>query len=146
MCFLQLANIDEFGFLAEGFDQEEEMDVGVPVHLGIIDVQTSKSEQEDLGEDLEDESSVHESSSDSPARQVVPSVSSVGGQTGLLVPQPLGQVPPTMHTSSSVSNTHNVGTFTSAGLHDSADPPLVWWLSSVLLIPQPGSQVAQFVM
>ena len=125
MCFLQMANIDEFSFLAKGFDQEEEMDVGGPVDPGIINIQTSESKQEDLGEDLEDESSVHESSSDSPAMQVVPSVGSVGGQTGLSVPQPLGQVLPTMHTSSSASNTHNVGTFTSAGLRDSAGPPLV---------------------
>ena len=44
---------------------------------------------------------------------------------GLSVPQPSGQVLLTMHTSSSVSNTHNVSTFTTAGLRNSAEPPLV---------------------
>ena len=48
----RMANIDEFGFQGEGFDQEEEMDVAELVKHGIIDVQTSESEQEDLGEDL----------------------------------------------------------------------------------------------
>ena len=101
MCFLQkMSNIDKFGFLAKGFNWEEEMDVGGLVDPGMIDIQTSESEQEDLGEDLKEESSVHESSRDSPARQVVPSVGSVGGQTDLMVPPPSGQVPLTMHTSS----------------------------------------------
>ena len=143
-----MANVDEFGFLAKGFDQEEEMDVGDPVvDLGMIDIQTSESKQEDLEEDLEDESSVHKSSSDSPARRVVPSVGSVGGQTGLWVPQPLGQVPPTMHTSSSVSNTHNVGTFASAGLRDSAETPLVSFQCSAHSTTwQPGSTVCDVAL
>ena len=123
--FCSMSNIDEFGFLGEGFDQEEEMDIIGPVDPGIIDVQTSKSEQEDLGEYLEDGSSVHKNSSNPPARWVVPFVGSVGGQTGIEVPQPEGQGPPSMHTSSSVSNMHNVGTIATAGLRKSAEPPVV---------------------
>ena len=123
------------------------MDVGGPVDPGIIDVQTSESEQEDLGEVLEDESLVHKSSSDSPAKQVVPFVGSVGGQRGLSVPQPLGQVPPTIHASSSVSNMHNVGTFTSAGLHDSAETPLLSLQCSAHSITwQPGCMVCDVAL
>ena len=40
--------------------------IGGPVDPGIIDVQTSESEQRGSWEDLKDESSVHESSSDPP--------------------------------------------------------------------------------
>ena len=106
-----MANIDEFGFLREGFNQEEDMDVQrAELEPGIVDIQTSESAQEDLGEDLKDGSSVLESSSNTPDRQVVPSISSAGGQTGMEVPQPGVQGPPPMHTSSSVSVTHNVGT------------------------------------
>ena len=38
MCILQMANVDEFGFLAERFDQEEELDEGGLVDPGIIDI------------------------------------------------------------------------------------------------------------
>ena len=45
----------------------------VPAATCIVDIQTSESEQEDLGEDIRDNSSVLDSSSDSPAGQEVPS-------------------------------------------------------------------------
>ena len=71
-----MANIDELGFLGDGFDHqssEEEMDMEVPAAPCIVNIQTSESEQEDLGEDIRDDSSVLDSSSNSPAGQEVPS-------------------------------------------------------------------------
>ena len=44
-----------------------------------VDIQTSESEQEDLGDEIEEDSSILNSSSDPPARHEVPSVSPGGG-------------------------------------------------------------------
>ena len=115
-----MASTDKFGFLAEGFDlqSEEEMDVGETASCpNIVDIQTSESEQEGKGEDVIDDSSLLDSSSDPPAGQVDPSEGPVGEYTGGSVPQPSGQVLPASHIPGSISDTHiNVGTFTTTGV------------------------------
>ena len=83
----------------------------VPPGVPTVDIQTSKSEQEDLGDDIEVDSSILESSSDPPARHEVPSVSPGGGYTTG------SALPSCSHTSASVSSKHvNVSMITPAGV------------------------------
>ena len=88
------------------------MDVEQPANAAhIVDIQSSESEQEDHGEDIVDDSSVLNSSSDSPAGQVVPSEGPGGEHMVGSVPQPTGQVPSNTHISASISSMHvNVST------------------------------------
>ena len=92
-----MANIDDLGFLANGFDQDvtdKEVEEPVVHRRSIVDVQTSESEQEDLGGggSVKD-SSLLDSSSDSPVKHKVPSVSPGRKYTDSSVPKPPGQVP-----------------------------------------------------
>ena len=95
----------------------------------IVNIQSSESEQEDNGEDVIDNSSVLDSSSDHPAGQVVPSEGPVREYMGGSVQQPSGQVPSASHIPGSVRDTHvNVGTFATAGVcttSESAGPSLL---------------------
>ena len=121
-----MANIDDNGFLADGFDHQsspdEDMEVEEPVRPCVIDVQTSESEQEDLGEEFKEDSSLLDSSSDSPAGHKVPSVGPGREYTVGSVPQPPGQVPPDLHIPASVSNMHiNVGTVATAGVRTTSE-------------------------
>ena len=114
-----MANIDDLGFLADGFDQDQDdmdMEEEEPVQRRrIVDVQTSESEQEDLGEEIREDSSLLDSSSDSPVEHEVPSVSPGRKYTVGSVPKPPGQVPTDSHIPSSVSSMHvNVGTVSTA--------------------------------
>ena len=116
-----MANVDENGFLAEGFNlqsEEEEMDVEEPaIATHVVNVQSSQSEQEDLGEDIG-----NDSSSDPPAGQAVPSISSAGEYTVRSVPQPFGQVPLISHIPSSIRDMHiNVGMFATAGVRTTSE-------------------------
>ena len=115
-----MANIDENGFLGDGFDrqssEDEDMDVEQPAAAQIVNIQTSKSEQEDLGEDIRDNFSVLDSSSNSPARQGVPSKGPGKEYTASSVPQPSGQVLSGAHIPASISSTHvNVSSIATAG-------------------------------
>ena len=141
--FCSMANIDENGFLAKVFDlgSEEDMDVGEP-GSNIIDIRTSKSEREDLGEGVEDNSSVLDSSIDPPAGQEIPSIGPAGGYTGVTFPQPSG------HTPGSVSDMHiNVGTFATAGLCTTSElaPPALM-CSAHPTTWQPGCVVCDVVL
>ena len=140
-----MANIDENGFLAEGFNQDVE-DIEVSRPGDIVDIQTSDSDQDDHGEELRDNSSVLDSSSDRLVKPVVPSVGSVGGQTGSAIPQPIGQVPPTMVTPGSVSNTHNVGTIATAGLCGPAESLAYLQCSAHSTSWQPGCAVCDVTL
>ena len=54
-------------YLEDGFDNDEEMETDDPPAEGrIVDIQTSESELEDLGDEIEEDSSVLDSSSDPP--------------------------------------------------------------------------------
>ena len=147
-----MAYIDDDGFLADGFDRqssgEEDMEVEEPVWPRVIDVQTSKSEQEDLGEEYKEYSSLLDSSRDSPAMHDVPSVGPGREYTAGSVPQPPGQVPPGSHIPASVSNMHiNVGTVTTAGIHTTSEealPPLL--CSAHPTSWQPGCMVCDQVL
>ena len=113
----------------------------------IIDIWTSESEQEDLGEGVEDDSSVLDSSSDPPAGQGIPSEGPVGGYTGIAVPQPSGPIPSAFHTPDSVSNTHNVGTFATAGLRTTSElAALVLMCSAHPTTWQPGCTVCDVML
>ena len=112
-------------FLDDDFDREEAMDTGdPPVGDRTVDIQTSESEREDLGDELEEDSSVLDSSSDPPARHEVPSVSPGGGYTAD------SAMPTGSHTSASVSSMHIcVSTVTPAGVHttpEEAAMPVLW--------------------
>ena len=100
-------------FLDDNFDVEVEMETDeAPKGKCTVDIQTSESEQEDHGDEIGDDSSVLDSSSDPPARYEVPSVGPGGGYTAVEA------LPPSSHTSTSVSSTHiSVGTITPAGVH-----------------------------
>ena len=114
MFFCSKANIDKDGFLADGFDRQTDKE---DVQTDEEDVQTSESEQEDLGGEYKEDSSLLDSSSDSPAGHDVPSVSPGREYMVGLVPQPPGQVPPDLHIPASVSSTHvNVCTVAAAGV------------------------------
>ena len=113
---------------------------------GIIDIQTSYSDQDNHGEKLRDNSSVLDSSSDHLVEPVVPSIGSVGEQTGGEVPQPFGQVPPTMITPGSVSNTHNVGTITTTGLCRPAESLVSVQCSAHSTSWQPGCPVCDVAL
>ena len=109
-CLCRMSNIIDY--LDDDFDREVEMETDdPPVGDQTVDIQTSESEQEDLGDELEEDSSVLDSSSNPPARHEVPSVSPGGGYTA-------GSVLPTgLHTPASVSSTHVfVGMVTPAGV------------------------------
>ena len=118
-------------FLAYGFDHQpsdEDMDVEEPGYARpcIVDIQTSESEQEDHGEDVRDDSSVLDSSSDSPLEHKVPSFGPGREYTASLVPKPPGQVPASLHIPASVNNMHiNVGTVATAGVRTTSEeaPP-----------------------
>ena len=121
-----MANIDELGFLADSFDRQEEEDMEVEEPRPcIIDVQTSESEQEDLGEEFREDSSLLDSSSDSPDGHKVPSVGPGRKYTVGSVPKPPGQVPPDAHIPASVSNTHvNVSMVATAGVRTTSEEAL----------------------
>ena len=130
-----MANINEYGFLGDGFGcqlEVEEMDVQQPVAACVIDIQTSESEQEDHGEDIVDDSSVLDSSSDSPAGQVTPSEGPGREYTVGTGPKPPGQVPSDTHFSASISSKHiNVGTIATAGVHTTLEAAVPSLLCSV---------------
>ena len=110
-CYLcRMSNI--INFLDDDFDREEEMDTDDPPQGNrTVDIQTSESEREDLGHEIEEVSSVLNSSSDPPARHEVPSFSPGRGYTARLA------LPSGSHTSASVSSMHVcVGTITPAGV------------------------------
>ena len=122
-----MANIDNLGFLADGFDQDDmDMEVEEPVHRRrIVDVQTSESEQEDLGEEIREDSSLLDSSSYSPVKHKVPSISPGRKYTVGSVPKPPGQVPADSHIPSSVSSTHvNVSMVATAGVRTTSEEAL----------------------
>ena len=124
-----MANIDNLSFLADRFDQDQEdmdMEVEEPVQrCRIIDVQTSESEQEDLGEEIREDSSRLDSSSDSPVEHEVPSVSPGRKYIVGSVPKPPGQVPTDSLIPSSVSSTHiNVGMVATAGVCTTSEEAL----------------------
>ena len=69
-------------YLDDDFDVEVEMETDDPSPgKCTVDIQTSESEQEDHGDEIGDDSSVLDSSSDPPARHEVPSVGPGGGYT-----------------------------------------------------------------
>ena len=81
-------------YLDDDFDvRGGDGDRTIPCRLNrTVNIQTSESKQEDLGDEIEEDSSVLNSSSDPPARHEVPSVGPGGGYIGsaiLRIPPPV---------------------------------------------------------
>ena len=138
-------------FLGDGFDcqsSEEEMDVEQPVAAHIVNVQTSESEQEDHGEDIRDNYSFLDSSSDPPAGQGVLSEGPGREYTARSVPQPPGQVPSGAHIPASISNMHvNVGSIATAGVRTTQEEALPSLLCSAHPTScQPGCAVCNLTL
>ena len=138
-----MANIDD-----RCCDEEEDMDVEQPPPAHIVNIQTSESEQEDLGEELEGDSSAFNSSRDSPAGQVVPSEGPGGEYMARSVPQPSGQVPSGSHIPASISSMHvNVSTIATAGVHTTPGEAVPSLLCSVHPTSwQPGCTVCDVAL
>ena len=105
-----------------------------------VNIQTSESEQGDLGDEIGDDSSVLDSSSDPPARHEVPSVGPDGGYTAVEA------LPPSTHTSTSVSSTHTLVSVRSHLLECAPSQISQQCLfCGALPTPHPGSQDARCV-
>ena len=101
-----------------------------------------------MGEELRDDSSFLDSSSNSPAGHEVPSIGSGREYTTRSVLQPSGQVLSGLHIPASVSNTHvNVGLITTAGVHITSEEALPSLLCSAHPTSwQPGCAVCDLAM
>ena len=119
--FPRMANIIDY--LLDGIYENEDMDTEPPHRDGIVDIPSSESEVEYHGGDVERDSSVLDTSSDSNLEQNVPSVGPSDGYTAETTPMEHAS----SHTTTSVSNTHvNVGRVAAAGVHtieDSVETP-----------------------
>ena len=111
-----MANIIDY--LSDGIYGGEDMDTEPPHRGGIVDIPSSESEVGGHGGDVEDDSSVLDSSSDSNLKQNVPSVGPSDGYTAETTPMEHAS----SHTTASVSNTHvNVGQVAAVGVHINGD-------------------------
>ena len=110
--FPRMANIIDY--LSDGIYGGEETDTGHRPRRSIVDIPSSESEVEGHGGDVEDDSSVLDSSSDSNLEHNVPSVGPSDGYTA----EPTPMEHDGAHTTASVSNTHvNVGRVVPVGEH-----------------------------
>ena len=114
--FPRMANIIDY--LSDGIYGGEETDTGHRPRRSIVDIPSSESEVEGHGGDVEDDSSVLDSSSDSNLEHNVPSVGPGDGYTA----EPTPMEHDGTHTTTSVSNTHvNVGRVDAVGMHIGED-------------------------
>ena len=106
----RMANIIDY--LSDGLYEGEDMDTEAPDD-GVVDIPSSETEGGNLGDVDEKDSSILNSSSDSPLRQNVPSVGPGNGYTAETAPMDQSG----SQTIASVSSTHvSVGRVTSAGV------------------------------
>ena len=105
-------------YLSDGIYGGEDTDMEPRHRRSIVDIPSSESEVGGHGGDVEDDSSVLDSSSDSNLEHNVPSVGPSGEYTADPTPMELDG----SHTTASVSNMHiNVGQVAAVGVHTNED-------------------------